>query len=174
MTLSFDAVPPPAHSSTAVNPAKLRDEIHRLSQRLVRARESYNQDFIMGDPEVPLDEQLAVIESYSAKLEIVTEQLRQHDAGTLPTAGVPEQPSSIRAQTLAQTEVRRGRAAPRHQPRSPAAPGPAPAAGDASPRPAPVSRTRTAPRSSATAAPSCGPRTPPWASTSGTRLTSVG
>ena len=167
MTLSFDAVPPPAHSSTAVNPAKLRDEIHRLSQRLVRARESYNQDFIMGDPEVPLDEQLAVIESYSAKLEIVTEQLRQHDAGTLPTAGVPEQPSSIRAQALAQTEVAtrpsslgtRSRSLRRRRDTS---------------RPAPGSRTRTAPRSSATAAPSCGPRTPPWASTSGTRLTSVG
>src|ERR1700712_2864951 len=98
MALTFDASPSPAQSSTAVNPAKLRDEIHRLSQRLVRARESYNQDFLSNDPEVPLDEQLAVIESYRARLESVTELLRQHDTGTVPVAEVPEQPSPIHEQ----------------------------------------------------------------------------
>ncbi|WP_028048177.1 hypothetical protein [Cellulomonas sp. URHD0024] len=83
----------PAHLSTAVNPAKLRDEIHRLSQRLVRAGESYNQDFLSGDPEVPLDEQLAIIESYRARLDVATEQLRQHEAGTVPPAPAPQQPT---------------------------------------------------------------------------------
>lgn len=98
MALAFDAHPQPASAGTAVNPAKLRDEIHRLSQRLVRARESYNQDFLSGDPEVPLDEQLAIIESYSARLDLATEQLRQHDAGAVPASVVPEQPSPVRAQ----------------------------------------------------------------------------
>jgi hypothetical protein len=104
MAPTFDASRQPAHSGTAVNPAKLQDEIHRLSQRLVRARESYNQDSLGRDPEVPLDEQLAVIESYQARLDIATEQLRQHDAGGLPLAEVPEQPSPPRAEPSFQPE----------------------------------------------------------------------
>ncbi|WP_426595571.1 hypothetical protein ACPPVS_08280 [Cellulomonas sp. McL0617] len=95
MALTFDAYPTPASSSAAVNPAKLRDEIHRLSQRLVRAKESYNQDFIDGDPGVPLDEQLAVIESYAARLESATELLRQAEAAAQSPTEVPEQPSRI-------------------------------------------------------------------------------
>ena len=81
MALTFDAHPPQAGSAAAVNPAKLRDEIHRLSQRLVRSQETYNQDFLSGDPEVPLEEQSAVIESYRARLDVATELLRQHETG---------------------------------------------------------------------------------------------
>src|SRR3954453_11625052 len=69
MALAFDASTPPARTGAAVNPGTLRDEIQRLSSRLVRAREFYDQDQHSRDPEVPLDEQLAVIASYSARLE---------------------------------------------------------------------------------------------------------
>jgi hypothetical protein len=152
MALAFDAYPPPARSSTAVNPAKLQDEIHRLSQRLHRAQESYNQDFLTGNAEVPLDEQLSVIESYRARLEIATEQLRQHTAGELPAAEVPAQPSRVPApelpspvpsQEAVQPEVQR---APlpepiQEQPAPAPAPEPAPAAA-AAPLPA---RHRAAP-----------------------------
>src|SRR4051794_39731672 len=91
MALAFDGSTPPARTGAAVNPATLRDEIHRLSSRLVRAREFYDQDQHSRDPEVPLDEQLAVIASYNARLESLTEQLRQHDSGELPPAQGPGQ-----------------------------------------------------------------------------------
>jgi hypothetical protein len=98
MASMFDAYPPAARSSAADSPSKLRDEINRMSQRLVRARQSYAQDLLSGDPEVPLDEQLSVIESYMARLEVATEQLRQHDAGELPAVDVPDEPLPVRTQ----------------------------------------------------------------------------
>jgi len=102
MSTTSDAYPAAAHARTAVNPAKLRDEINRLSQRLVRARESYNQDFIQGNPEVPLDEQMAVIESYTARLEFATQELRNHEAGTVPAPVLPAQPSQSPAEQPSQ------------------------------------------------------------------------
>ncbi|WP_199721591.1 hypothetical protein [Cellulomonas rhizosphaerae] len=77
----------------AVDTSKLRDEIYRLSQRLVRARESYDQDLFGGDAEVPLDVQLSVIESYVLRLESLNEQVRQQETG----AQVPSQPSRAAA-----------------------------------------------------------------------------
>ena len=118
MALAFDAYPPRERSSAAANATKLRDESHRLLQRLVRARESYQQDFLSGDPEVPLDQQLAVIESYSARLDVLTEQLRQHDSGELPAAAVPERPAQSRPQQFFQPE------APLARPSEPVAPAP--------------------------------------------------
>jgi hypothetical protein len=120
MALTFDAYPPPAGSS----PAKLRDEIHRLSQRLMRARESYNQDFVSGDPEVPLDEQLGVIQSYEARLDVLTEELRQHDSGARPAAEVPEQASPPAAQLPPQPEAPRAEIPRPHvpQPQAPTPP----------------------------------------------------
>ena len=130
MASTFDAYPPAARSSPAESPSKLRDEINRMSQRLVRARQSYAQDLLSGDPEVPLDEQLTVIESYMARLEVATEQLRQHDAGEIPAAEAPEERAPVRAQAppapTPPPEVQR----PQHEvPHawSPQAPAPAPA-----------------------------------------------
>jgi len=97
MASVFDAYPPAARSSAADSPSKLRDEINRMSQRLVRARQSYAQDLLSGDPEVPLDEQLAVIESYTARLEVATEQLRQHDAGEVPAVDARDEALPVRA-----------------------------------------------------------------------------
>ena len=105
MSTTSDAYPAAAHARTAVNPAKLRDEINRLSQRLVRARESYNQDFLQGHPEVPLDEQMSVIESYSARLELATEELRRHEAGTVPAPVLPTQPSQSPAEPPAENRA---------------------------------------------------------------------
>lgn len=85
-----DADLPAAPPQVAGEAVKLRDEIHRLSQRLLRARESYDQDLFGGDAEVPLDVQLGVIEAYTARLDGLTEQLRQLNAGML-APGVPEQ-----------------------------------------------------------------------------------
>ncbi|MBD8058222.1 hypothetical protein IC607_04465 [Cellulomonas sp. JH27-2] len=96
MAFTFDATPaavPTQAVPTQANadPAKLRDEIHRLQQRLLRARESYDQDLFSGDAEVPLDEQLKTISAYTARLEDLTAQLQQHESGA-PSA-VPTQPS---------------------------------------------------------------------------------
>lgn len=93
----------PAAARAADDPEKLRDEISRLSQRLVRARESYSQDLSSGDAEVPLDVQLSVIATYTARLESLTEQLRAHDAGPVaaempaqpPTADAPVTPTAV-------------------------------------------------------------------------------
>ena len=128
MALTFDATPPQARSNADASPAKLRDEISRLSQRLVRARESYNQDFVGGEPEVPLDDQLAVIESYRARLEIVTAQLREHEGPGGPVTAVPEQPSPARASAPPepQTPPVQVRAHEVPQPSVPASVGPRP------------------------------------------------
>ena len=123
MALAFDASTPPARASAAVNPATLRDEIQRLSSRLVRAREFYDQDQHSRDPEVPLDEQLAVIASYSSRLETLTEQLRLHDSGEVAAAQVPEQRAPMHAQPPAAPEQQWTQHAP-----PPAPPAPQPTA----------------------------------------------
>ena len=89
-----DADLPAPHLQVTGEAVKLRDEIHRLSQRLLRARESYDQDLVGDDAEVPLDVQLGVIETYAARLASLTEQLRLLDGGIL-APGVPEQPRRI-------------------------------------------------------------------------------
>jgi len=81
-------------AAEAINADKLRDEISRLSQRLARARASYDQDLFHGEAGVPLEMQLQVIESYVAKLDALTARLRQHESGTLPVA-VPAPPSPV-------------------------------------------------------------------------------
>jgi len=97
MAFTFDATPaaaaPVLPTQTAADPAKLRDEIHRLQQRLLRARESYDQDLFSGDAEVPLDEQLKSIATYTARLEDLTAQLQQHESGApAPAAPAPSAP----------------------------------------------------------------------------------
>ena len=135
MASTFDAYPPAARSSAAESPSKLRDEINRMSQRLVRARQSYAQDLLSGDPEVPLDEQLSVIESYMARLEVATEQLRQHDAGERPrgpTFRTSPCRCVLRRRPRAQPEVHRPQQEVPHawSPQAPAAaPAPAPSTG---------------------------------------------
>src|SRR4051812_42490077 len=101
MAFSTDASPTPARVQPAVDPVKLRDEIHRLSQRLLRARESYDQDLRSRDAEVPLEVQLAGIESYVARLESLNEQLRQQ-GHELPAADLREQPAPVVAPLLPQ------------------------------------------------------------------------
>src|SRR3954451_24120141 len=123
MAHAFDAYPLPAGSSTVSSPAKLRDEIHRLTNRLLRARESYNQDLLSGDPEVPLDEQRAVIDSYQARLDSATEQLRQHEGGALPAPEVPVQRLPVRVQPPVDPEVQ-GTHVPQAQVPGPPAPTP--------------------------------------------------
>lgn len=98
MAFTFDATPAAVPTQavptqTGIDPAKLRDEIHRLQQRLLRARESYDQDLFSGDAEVPLDEQLKTISAYTARLEDLTAQLQQHESG-LPAPAAPASPAA--------------------------------------------------------------------------------
>ncbi|MDM7853894.1 hypothetical protein [Cellulomonas alba] len=91
MSQAFDTDQPATPLET-VNAEKLRDEISRLSQRLARARQSYDQDLFHGETGVPLEMQLAVIEGYTAKLEALTERLRLHEED-LRRSLVPQQPT---------------------------------------------------------------------------------
>lgn len=130
-----DAGLPAAPPQVAGEAPKLRDEIHRLSQRLLRARESYDQDLFGGDAEVPLDVQLGVIETYAGRLASLTEQLRLLDGGTLEP-GVPEQPRRIdvpRPREAPGIPDPESREAPATAPHPPAPAGPGIANPDGSP-----------------------------------------
>ncbi|ROS24009.1 hypothetical protein [Cellulomonas sp. PhB150] len=95
-----DAFPAVARPPAAGDAAKLNDEIGRLSQRLLRAQESYQQDFFGGEAEVPLDVQLSVIETYTARLETLNEQLRRLDT-TVPEQRAPQAPRAAPAPAAA-------------------------------------------------------------------------
>lgn len=98
MSEAFDTDQPATPLET-VNAEKLRDEISRLSQRLARARQSYDQDLFHGETGVPLEMQLAVIEGYTAKLEALTERLRLHEEDTRRSL-VPQQPAPVAVSDL--------------------------------------------------------------------------
>jgi hypothetical protein len=98
MSQAFDTDQPATPLET-VNAEKLRDEISRLSQRLARARQSYDQDLFHGETGVPLEMQLAVIEGYTAKLEALTERLRLHEEDTRRSL-VPQQPAPVAVSDL--------------------------------------------------------------------------
>src|SRR4051812_17680661 len=87
------------------DPAKLRDEIGRLSQRLVRARASYDGDVARGSWDTPLEMQRSTIDGYTAKLDELNERLRRVDqAGPVQRAAVeepvPAVPTAPQPQTL--------------------------------------------------------------------------
>lgn len=99
MAHAFDVNMPAAPARDVGDAAKIRDEITRLSQRLVRARASYEGDLARGFAEIPLEMQLATIETYSAKLEELNERLRLAEGEPPPRQVVPEQPSHAAATT---------------------------------------------------------------------------
>src|SRR4051812_4887219 len=74
------------------DPAKLRDEIGRLTQRLVRARASYDSDIVRGSWDTPLEMQHTTIEGYAAKLDELNERLRRVEQPELPQRTAAEEP----------------------------------------------------------------------------------
>lgn len=100
MAHAFDVNMPAAPARDVGDAAKIRDEITRLSQRLVRARASYEGDLARGFAEIPLEMQLATIETYSAKLEELDERLRLAEGEPPPQQVVPEQPSHAATTTV--------------------------------------------------------------------------
>src|SRR3954469_3622267 len=121
------------------DPAKLRDEIGRLTQRLVRARASYDSDIVRGSWDTPLEMQHTTIEGYAAKLDELNERLRRVEQPDVPhrIAAEPPAPAAPAAPQQAGTVV----PAPQQQPVPvvPAEPQPVPLAQRA-PEPAPLAQ----------------------------------